>query len=114
VPGVGLDRVDRLDPKRSEPPDERVAVVAQIVGAAPPAGFQIAQQPAKLGPADRADLRAGSKPDQPQGTRARKRDRCEAAFGRGRQAASLLVDLTGHLKGRNRPVGQVRLKVVQP
>jgi|SRR6266496_849318 len=71
-------------------------------------------QLAKIIRADRADPRAGSKPHHPQWLRAGKRDRGEATFGRGLQLESLRVDVTGHLKGRNRPVGQVRFEVVEP
>jgi hypothetical protein len=63
--GFRLDRVDRLDPERSEPRDERIVVVAEVGGVAPPAGFQLAQEPAQLAGLDNADPGVDSEPDQP-------------------------------------------------
>jgi hypothetical protein len=65
--GFRLDRVDRLDPQRSEPRDERIVVVADVVGVAPPAGFQLFQEPAQLAGLDGTDPGVGSEPDQPEG-----------------------------------------------
>ena len=63
--GFRLDRVNRLDPERSEPRDERIVVVADVVGVAPPTGFQLVQEPAQLAGLDSADPGVGSEPDQP-------------------------------------------------
>jgi hypothetical protein len=57
--------VNRLDPERSEPRDERIVVVADVVGVAPPTGFQLVQEPAQLAGLDGADPGVGSEPDQP-------------------------------------------------
>jgi hypothetical protein len=48
--GLRLHCMDRLDPKRPEPCDQWLVVITDVVGVAPPGGFQVAQQAA---PAER-------------------------------------------------------------
>ncbi|HEU4898194.1 MAG TPA: hypothetical protein VFX88_11620 [Actinomycetota bacterium] len=48
--GLRLHCMDRLDPKRPEPCDQWLVVITDVMGVAPPGGFQVAQQAA---PAER-------------------------------------------------------------
>ena len=64
-----------LDPERPESWDERIVVVPDVVGVAPPGGFQVAQQSAQLLELDVVDPGVGGEPDQPEEFSVGKHDR---------------------------------------